>query len=43
MTELITREIVEGNLVRRPRREIMFCPFGVTWLYGLSYKPLNIL
>jgi hypothetical protein len=43
MTELIIYEIAEGSLVRPPRREILFCPFGAAWLYELSYKLLNIL
>ena len=43
MTELITHEIVEESLVKRPRREILFCLFGVACLCGLSHKLLNIL
>jgi len=43
MRKLITHEIVEGSLVRWPRRQILFCRFSVAWLYGFSYKLLNIL
>jgi hypothetical protein len=35
VTVLITLEIVEGRMVRRPTREILLCRFGGARLYGL--------